>query len=1620
MNLRPADHFNSLKNSPSRHFIISGLIILLPLILFIAILIPSPSSPFASVEPTKQSALQPTTLASVDNNASTLASESDPVHVGASAAGPQPDFTLLDSPVPLAEDIDMASLPFDPAQLREQFRNQFQVREEGTVELIQGQHKAVIDEGKLTFEPATGDIDFQDSTVNITLSLASIAIGAQDLLSPSLQPETTVEGNLVTLDYGNGLVEEYVARDNGVEQRWRLENKPDTAEDLTIRVEVETSLMVEVTAEGFIFQAVDPATNQLTPVIRYERPLAIDAAQQTLWGQTQARLLETTNEGLNRYQLIMTFPAAWLAKAQFPLLVDPLISGLLRLEQGSPAQNQQNIQIAYNPDDNEFLLVWQDYRNGNNWDIYAQRLDGDGALLGDNFVINSSAYHQDVPHVMYAPGQNSYLVAWRHYTSASQYDVYGQRLSGTGDFVGSAFAIATGPASTLQTPTDIVYNSQSSQFLVLWQDGRSGKLHVFGRHVSLTGSLGSEFQITSVTTTDQKAGVGAYNAANHQYLVVWATSDSKILARRLTGGGVVTTTDTILLSSNTSIDTPDVVYLDSTAQYLAVWKDNRNAGTSGSDIYGRLVTPAGNTNGSEFVISNHSASETVPRLTLSASGGAWVVWQRNNGATTGQDIYVRELNSSGQPIGSLITVYESPYSPGLDLGLNQERPVVARNTVGDLVFAWQDDRTGNWDIYARLRLANGDIGGDFLIHPATGNQENVHIAFNATANEYFVVWQDFRIDLVGWQIYGQRVSSDGALIGDNILINSAGIEPNVAYSPNSNDYLIVWTYNNNIMGQRVTATGTLSGSSYLVVSGLAKGSLADQPSLVYNSTSNLFLVTLRVREAGANTVHKIVTRQTPGVYSNVVLVSQTNIPVAEPNVAVASNGSYLVGWQDSRNSAYDIYGRRLTSAGALNGNDFLISNLYGDDTSPDIAWNNASSTFFVAWENYAVGFNNLTSAIAGQQVNTNGALVGSISILDSTDSSGEDVGYVTNPSVTASDGKWLVVWQDARDGRTQADIKARTIRADGVLLAGQTIPLMVTVGEQKNPVIVAGNLDYALLAWQDNREGSWDLYAALYQMDVSVSGLAVSNNSPTVFGNATAFNATVTAGTNVYYIWNFGDNTTGTGATPNHTYAQPGTYTATVTATNSDNLLTAATIVVVYRPAVANFSGTPVAGSIPLTVTFNNSSQYATSYVWQFGDGATSNVVSPDHVYAQIGQYTVSLTAVGPYNTSALTRTAYITATDVPIVGLAAFNSSPTISGDATLFTATIAAGTNVSYAWDFGDNSAGTGITTTHTYTRGRMYVATVTASNATNLVTATTTVNVVPRWQMVTTAHMPTASSEYALAYDTNRGVMVLYGGNATGWPYENSTWEFDGDDWSQVTITNTPQTVYGMVMTYDANRERIVLFGGSNADDTTRAETWEYAGVDWTQASPTSSPPERTGHTLVYDPITEKVYLFGGRDGDIYYNDLWQYDGITWIELSPTQSPSARAYHAFAYNPADNNFILFGGQLVSSTLPTDLWVFDPLTVSWTEISSTGPAGRVAPGFVYDPALGVMVLVGGVANEGDTLLNDTWHYIPQTGWVEAEPASVLPPGAYYVALFDPIGGTILLVTEGQIWIYR
>ena len=76
----------------------------------------------------------------------------------------------------------------------------------------------------------------------------------------------------------------------------------------------------------------------------------------------------------------------------------------------------------------------------------------------------------------------------------------------------------------------------------------------------------------------------------------------------------------------------------------------------------------------------------------------------------------------------------------------------------------------------------------------------------------------------------------------------------------------------------------------------------------------------------------------------------------------------------------------------------------------------------------------------------------------------------------------------------------------------------------------------------------------------------------------------------------------------------------------------------------ADFTGTPLSGSVPHNVTFTDASTHSpTIWSWTFGDGGTSTQKNPVHTYRTNGTYTVTLTATGAGGASTMTKNGYIT-----------------------------------------------------------------------------------------------------------------------------------------------------------------------------------------------------------------------------------------------------------------------------------------------------------------------------------------------------------------------------------------
>jgi PKD repeat protein len=123
-------------------------------------------------------------------------------------------------------------------------------------------------------------------------------------------------------------------------------------------------------------------------------------------------------------------------------------------------------------------------------------------------------------------------------------------------------------------------------------------------------------------------------------------------------------------------------------------------------------------------------------------------------------------------------------------------------------------------------------------------------------------------------------------------------------------------------------------------------------------------------------------------------------------------------------------------------------------------------------------------------------------------------------------------------------------------------------------------------------------------------------------------------GTFVVFNWNFGDQTTGTGAFVSHTYNQPGTYFVTLSGTtsNAETAQASAEVTVLSQPnqlPQAEIVATPTKGTAPLLVLFEASATdpdgTVIGYGWDFGDGQSGTGQTTDHVFLTPGTYVVTL-----------------------------------------------------------------------------------------------------------------------------------------------------------------------------------------------------------------------------------------------------------------------------------------------------------------------------------------------------------------------------------------------------------
>ncbi|MCK4941772.1 hypothetical protein KAS45_06720, partial [candidate division WOR-3 bacterium] len=435
------------------------------------------------------------------------------------------------------------------------------------------------------------------------------------------------------------------------------------------------------------------------------------------------------------------------------------------------SSDQHSPEIAF--DGTSYLVVWEDYRNGVDCDIYGARVTQSGNVLDTSGIaISTVATDQEVPSVAF--DNTNFLVVWHDSRSDPSDDIYGARISQAGAVLDTA-GILISAAARDQTSPAITFGT--SNYLAVWQDERNFSLacDIYGTRIEQSGNVldTAGVVVSTVFTVVNEQYAPDVACDSNNYLVVWHDNrsvSSDICAARVNQSGSVLDSASIVVSSGSGMYNQEhpVVAFDGT-NYLVVWEDGRGLGMS--DIYGARIDPSGNVlDISGIAITTAYIFQGLPAVVF---GGTYyfVVWQ-DHGGNYPPDIRGARVDQSGNVLDPAGIAISAAFS-------YQGAPSIAFDG-SDYLIVWQDSRSGSFDIYGARVDQTGSVldPNGIVISNATSSQQSPAVAFDGT--NYLIVWQDERNGF-DYDIYGARVDQAGNVLDSTGIAISTAI--NVQTTP---------------------------------------------------------------------------------------------------------------------------------------------------------------------------------------------------------------------------------------------------------------------------------------------------------------------------------------------------------------------------------------------------------------------------------------------------------------------------------------------------------------------------------------------------------------------------------------------------------------------------------------------------------------------------------------------------------------------------------------------------------------------------------------------------------------------------------------------------------------------
>jgi len=428
---------------------------------------------------------------------------------------------------------------------------------------------------------------------------------------------------------------------------------------------------------------------------------------------------------------------------------------------------------------------------------------------------------------------------------------------------------------------------------------------------------------------------------------------------------------------------------------------------------------------------------------------------------------------------------------------NQYYPEIIGDGQGGAIIVWEDRRSGTkYDIYSQWINSSGILqwtADGILICGATEDQANPQLVSDGTGGTIYV-WQDTRNGNV--DIYSQRINSAGTVqwLADGVPIctmTNQQSSPQIV-SDDSGGAIITWVDNrsggfgySDIYAQRINADGDILWNTNGVIICSEVNNQAF-PLIIRDGNNGAIIVWEDERSGPKDIYAQRISKDGTVLWaSNGVEVCTEANDQNNHQISSDENGGAFIIWQDYRNAIdRDIFAQRINSDGLLQWSTVGVPVCTATNHQfwPQIV-SDENGGAFCTWEDYRNS--GIYADIFTQKIDPNGNLIWTVDgePICTVDKNQHDPAIISDKSSGA-----IIAWADHRKG-TQDDIYAQRIDSSGnVLWSLNGVPISIAQNDQSSPLIINSNNGGAIVAWDDRRSSTSDVYSSLVNANGILGG----------------------------------------------------------------------------------------------------------------------------------------------------------------------------------------------------------------------------------------------------------------------------------------------------------------------------------------------------------------------------------------------------------------------------------------------------------------------------------------------------------------------------------------------------